>query len=147
MNIYNIPGYLYAHYIEFIRLWIIILDKMYIEVLEMKKFIITLLFMFYAITAIGSQEADDILQKDNINITFSPFAYSFFEGSLSDINDNYTYKEQFSDIPPGELALKNCINYIQGTAIRAISFNYHIIVSIQMLILMGALIIRKKVQA
>lgn len=72
----------------------------------MKKYIICILMMFSTGDIIASEEYNSQLDKGKTNITYSPFAYNHFDGSISGINDDYGFKEQCLDIPAKRISLE-----------------------------------------
>lgn len=70
------------------------------------KNIIYILIIFSTGNLIASEESNLQIRKGKTNITYSPFAYNSFEGSISGINDDYGFKEQFLDIPAKRISLE-----------------------------------------
>jgi hypothetical protein len=77
--------------------------------MEIKKFIIYSIWIFIifsTVNLIASEESNPQSHKDKTNVTFSPFAYNHFTGSISGINDDYGFREQFLDVPAKRVGIE-----------------------------------------
>jgi len=80
--------------------------------MKMKKYlnlISILAILFSTHSLIASEDLQSQLGKGKRNLIYSPFAYNHFIGTISDVNDDYGFKEQFLDIPVKRLGIESFI--------------------------------------
>ncbi len=72
----------------------------------MKKYMLCVAVLLIAIQLLASVKATAQSRKVITNIMYSPVSYNHFFGSISGMNDEYGFKEQFYDVPVKRIVME-----------------------------------------